>query len=111
MQWEAIGPLLNFATIIFAAGALAYSVKNLAARMEGIEVEMKQIVAILVVQGRHEERMNAMDERLLAQGKRLDEFVKAQLDAQERMARLVESTISRVNAIADRNLRHEDDGH
>jgi len=107
MQWDAMGVLINLAAIVFAAGGISYAVNSLGKRMAGVEAEMKQMVAVLVTQGRHEERMNAMDERVLSQGKRLDAFVKSQTEAQERMARMVESTISRVNQIADKGFKHD----
>lgn len=107
MSWDAVGVLINLATIIFAAGGLVWSVTNVGKRMTGLEAEMKQMVAVLVTQARQDERMNAMDERVLSQGKRLDAFMRSQTEAQERMARMVENTISRVNQIADRGLKHD----
>ena len=105
MPWEAMGVLINLAAIVFAAGGITYAVNSLGKRMAGVEAEMKQMVAVLITQGRHEERMNAMDERILSQGKRLDSFMKTQAEAQERMARMVENTVSRVNTIADKGLK------
>lgn len=107
MQWSEAGVFINLAAIVFAAGGLAYSVHSLGKRMVGIETEMKQIVAVLVTQGRHEERMNSMDQRVLAQGRRLDEFMKAHADALSNMARMVENTVSRVNNLADRGMKND----
>lgn len=98
-NWEV---LLNIGAIVFGAGGLAYSVANLSRRMVGLELEMKQLVAVMVTQGRQEERMSAMDQRLLSQGKRLDEFIIAHSQNIERMGRMIENTISRVNNLADR---------
>lgn len=107
MQWSEAGVFINLAAIVFAAGGLAYSVHSLGKRMVGIETEMKQIVAVLVTQGRHEERMDAMDQRVLAQGRRLDEFMRGHAESLDRMARMVENTISRVNNLADRGLKED----
>lgn len=56
---------------------------SLSERATEMELELKKLVEILVNQGRQDERMLAMDQRMLAQGKRLDEF-------QERVNRVVD---------------------
>lgn len=42
-------------------------------RSTAMEKELKSLVEILVNQGRQDERMTAMDHRMLAQGKRIDQ--------------------------------------
>jgi len=107
MNWEGLTVLLNLGAVVFGAGGLVYAVNNLSKRMIGLEVEMKQMVTVMVTQGRQEERMNAMDQRVLAQGQRLDEFMKAQGQSLNNMARMVENTVSRVNNLADRGLKED----
>lgn len=72
----------NALTIIsFLAGGLAFvvtvrnRVNSLSDKMLSVETKLEQLVEILVQQGRHEERMNAMDQRVAAQGQRLDETI------------------------------------
>jgi len=107
MNWEGLTVLLNLGAVVFGAGGLVYAVNNLGKRMVGLELEMKQMVTVLVTQGRQEERMTAMDQRVLAQGQRLDEFMRAHGQSMDRMARMVESTVTRVNNLADRGLKED----
>lgn len=109
IPWELLGPVLQISAIIFAAGGVVISVRNLDRRMVALENAMKQIVTIMVTQGRHEERMNAMDQRILAQGQRLDEHIRNQNDSLHNMGRMVEATVSRVNRLADGNFRQDDE--
>jgi len=67
---------------------------------------MEKMAMLMVEQGRQEERLIAMDQRILAQGKRLDETMTAHSNAMQQMGRMVEATISRVNTLADRKLAH-----
>lgn len=74
--------------------------------MTVLEGKMEKMSALMIEQGRQEERLIAMDQRILAQGKRLDETMSSHNETMHRMSRMVESTISRVNRIADRDMRH-----
>lgn len=47
---------------------------SLSERSTEMESELKKLVEILVNQGRQDERLLAMDQRMLAEGKRLDDF-------------------------------------
>lgn len=47
---------------------------SLSERSAAMEIELKKLVEVLINQGRQDERMTAMDQRMLMQGKRLDEF-------------------------------------
>lgn len=51
---------------------LSSQVLQQGASLSAVQVELKKIVDVLVIQGRHEERMRAQDERIFAQGQRLD---------------------------------------
>ena len=44
----------------------------LSERMLGMETELKKLLDVLIQQGRHDERMNAMDSRIQSQGEWLD---------------------------------------
>ena len=50
-------------------------VNSLSEKMVSVDKKLEELVKILVQQGRHEERMNAMDQRVAAQGQRLDETI------------------------------------
>jgi hypothetical protein len=70
----------NVLTIIaFLTGGLGFvytvrgKVEAIAFRLLSFENEIRRLTDILVVQGRQEERMNAMDARLASQGTRLDD--------------------------------------
>ena len=72
----------NALTIIsFIGGGIVFvvtvrnKVNSLAEKMVSVDTKLEQLVEILVQQGRHEERMNAMDQRIAAQGQRLDETI------------------------------------
>ncbi len=45
-------------------------------RLANVEEEMKKIRDVMVSIARQEERMSAMDQRILAQGARIDELTK-----------------------------------
>lgn len=100
--------LANIATAIFFAGGLVYAVKTMGNRLTKLEEKMDSMAALMVTQGRHEERLIAMDQRILSQGKRLDEALKTHAESLQQMGRMVEATISRVNVIADRRIGDRD---
>ena len=70
------GQLITIVTIILGGVAFVYTIRGrvdaLSERMLAVEESMKQLVQVLVQQGRHEERMNAMQTQVNQQGKRLD---------------------------------------
>lgn len=47
---------------------------SLSERSTAMESELKKLVEVLINQGRQDERLLAMDQRMLAEGKRLDDF-------------------------------------
>lgn len=50
-------------------------VDTLSARMLAVEGEVQKLVTVLIQQGRHDERMSALDNRVAAQGERLDKTI------------------------------------
>lgn len=131
MDWGLLVPLVNIATLIFVAGGaimvLRQKTQDLGTSLEGIKKDLSvdiaeikddmggrmgkiednldKLTVVTVQQARHDERMNAMDQRQLSQAQRIDEIVRLQGERDERMARMVENTISRVNTLADKGVR------
>lgn len=66
-----IGQVLILLTVLY----LMYKDQN--KRLLNIEEEMKQFRAVLISVARQDERMNAMDQRMLAQGRRIDSLQNA----------------------------------
>lgn len=67
---------------ISAVGGIAVvrqQVGELTKRMTSVETEMKKMVEVLVGQARQEERMNALDQRLLLSDRQTDDL-KRQVD-------------------------------
>jgi len=78
-----INTIINLVGFLLGLGGIAgvarYQIKELSGRMEAVEQSLGKLTEILLAQERHTGRMNVMDERLTAQGKRLDE-VSARFD-------------------------------
>lgn len=88
-DWQvSLGNVLTIAAFILGGLAFVWTMKSqidsLGNRTQAMEGELKKLVEVLINQGRQEERMNAIDHRILAQGERLD------------------TAIDRLNRIADR---------
>lgn len=66
----------SIASIIAIIAAMRIQLRYLEARMELMEREIKKLVEILVQQGRQDERLTAVDGRLLAQGARIDDLTR-----------------------------------
>jgi hypothetical protein len=71
----------HFLTIIVLGGGgigfvwtIRGRVDALSERMLSLEYETKKLVDVLIAQGRQDERLTAMDQRMVAQGRRLDEL-------------------------------------
>ena len=86
-----LGNLLSI--IVFVGGGIIFvtrvqgKVDALAIQVLSMEEEMKKLVEVLIQQGRHEERLAAMDQRMMAQGSRLDallERVNRYINGEER---------------------------
>lgn len=76
-QW-AVGNVIT--VVVLVAGFIVswtttrVTVNNIGKRLIQVEGELKRLVDVLIEQGRHDERMNAMDARIAAHGQRLDEL-------------------------------------
>ena len=72
----------NALTVLsFLVGGIYFVVKVrgkvdvLSLRMLAVEAEVQKLVTVLIQQGRHDERMGALDNRVAAQGERLDKTI------------------------------------
>lgn len=70
-----VGIIAAFFALKTMVGVLTSRLEGMIERMIEMESAMKRVVEILVVQGRQDERLNAMDGRLHAQGARIDEAI------------------------------------
>lgn len=130
-SWEWAAPLIQVVTFIFVSGGAVFVLRqkthdlgnhlgdlkedlskdiaqikgDMVNRMGKIEDNLEKLTVVTVQQARHDERMNAMDQRQISQAKRIDDFMREQNEAQSRLARMVENTISRVNELADKGIR------
>lgn len=72
-----LGNLLTMLVMIIGGVGFVYTIRGrvdmLSKRMLAVEENMKQLVQVLIEQGRHEERMIAMQTQINQQGKRLDD--------------------------------------
>jgi hypothetical protein len=74
-----LGHLLTI--IVLGSGGVGFvytirgRVDGLSERMLALESETQKLIDVLVEQGRHDERLTAMDTRVAAQGRRLDETI------------------------------------
>lgn len=71
----------NILTLIVTGGSVAVivgmirgKVDSIGERMEAVEKNMERLVTVLIDQGRQEEKILAIDGRILAQGQRLDDL-------------------------------------
>jgi len=114
MGW--VQTLLTIGTMVFVSGStigvLIFQSKEFQRRMGSMEAEMKQMQQILINQARSEVRLDAMDERLNAQGLRLDKAISDFTSGQNQLARMVEACISRMNDFIDdlAKARRRNDG-
>lgn len=73
-----LGNILTVVAFIVGGVGFVYTMQSrieaLSTRMISLEGEIKKMVDVMLLQARHDERMNAMDQRLSAQGSRLDEL-------------------------------------
>lgn len=51
-------------------------IDNMSVRLMVLEEKLEKLIEVLVQQGRHEERIASLDQRLLAQGIRFDDLSK-----------------------------------
>lgn len=75
-----LGNLLTIGAFLAGGLGFVYTVRGrvdaLSSRLFVLESEIRRMVDVLVQQGRHEERMNAMDARVANQGMRLDDLTR-----------------------------------
>lgn len=73
-----IGDVLTIIAFLGGGVGFVYTIRGrvdaLSAQVVTMQTELKKLVDIMVMQGRHSERIDALDERVLAQGKRTDEL-------------------------------------
>lgn len=71
-----LGQLLSMIVFIVGGVGFAYTVrgdvKNQGSRLESIEQELHELRKVVVSIARQEERLTAMDQRMLSQGRRID---------------------------------------
>ena|SRR5215467_3179112 len=73
-----IGQIGQVVAILIFIGAIFQQIKgdikNQADRLLKIEAEIMQFRQLLIANARQDERMNAMDQRMLSQGRRIDQI-------------------------------------
>lgn len=80
-DWSvSIGNLLTIASFLVIGSGFIYTMRGridaVSTRLLVIEQEIHTLVDILIQQGRQDERMTAMDARLVNQGARLDDITR-----------------------------------
>lgn len=72
------GDVLQILAFLGGGVGFVYTMRGridaLSAQVVTMQGELKKLVEILVIQGRHDEKLTAMDGRILAQGRRIDEL-------------------------------------
>jgi hypothetical protein len=81
IDWSVnIGHVLTIIVLGASSFGFVYTLRSqvhaLAERMLEVEEQVKKLVEVLVQQGRHEERLLAMDQRLIMQGQRIDDLAR-----------------------------------
>lgn len=61
-------------TVALAVIGLVASIAKMSLRLASVEEQLKRLVDVLVEQGKHTERMASIEQRIAAQGVRLDEL-------------------------------------
>ena len=77
MQFN-LGHLLTIAAFLIGGISFVFTIKSdvarISDRMSPVEAELIKLREVIVGLARQEERINAMDQRMLAQGKRFDDL-------------------------------------
>jgi hypothetical protein len=74
--WEFIGNVAP--ALIFVIGGIGFlftirsQINEIMTRLMDVETELKKLVDVLIQQGRHSERLNALDARLNVQSERIN---------------------------------------
>jgi len=75
-----LGHVLTMASFIIVGTGIVYTMRSriegMSSRLGALELDIKSLITILIQQGKHEERMTAMDARLANQGVRLDDIIR-----------------------------------
>lgn len=75
-----IGQILTILSMIVVGLGFVYTLRGrmegMSGRLASLEVDIKSLITILIQQGKHEERMTAMDSRIANQGARLDDITR-----------------------------------
>ena len=73
-----VGDVLTIIAFLGGGVGFVYTMRGridgLSSQVISMQAELRKLVEIMVIQGRHAERMAAMDERISAQGRRLDDL-------------------------------------
>lgn len=81
-DWVAnnVGNIISIIGMFVVGIGFLYSMKdkidNMSTRLLVLEGELKKLIDVLIAQGRQEERISALDQRMVAQGIRLDDLSK-----------------------------------
>lgn len=71
-----LGNLISIVSMFVIGIGFLYTMKNridsMANRLIVLEEDLKKLIDVLIQQGRQEERIDALDKRMIAQGIRLD---------------------------------------
>ncbi len=74
------GHIITVLSVLLASTGFMYTMKgniqNMSSRLSILETDIKQLIVVLIQQGKHEERMTAVDARVSSQGIRLDDLIK-----------------------------------
>jgi len=73
-----VGHFLTMFVIVAGGAGFVYALRGrldvVSSRLLNVEEDLKQLVQVLVKQGRQDERIDAMDQRSVSQGKRIDDL-------------------------------------
>jgi hypothetical protein len=100
---ENAGIVLQTIVILFgigvAWGLTNGTIKNHGIRLTKVEGAMEQMQNVMVVMARYEERYNSMDQRVLAQGKRLDDTTQSVNARVDGVVTLINGRLEAINNI------------
>lgn len=75
-----VGHILTILSFLLLGAGFVYTLRGridgMFSRLKLLESDIKSLITILIQQGKHEERMTAMDARLINQGMRLDDITR-----------------------------------
>lgn len=75
-----LGHVFTIVSFLLVSMGFVYAMRGkidgMSSRLKLLESDIKSLITILIQQGKHEERMTAMDARLINQGMRLDDITR-----------------------------------